>query len=118
MFLRASRYTDNYVTDKEFETLSPRVQEHIRRLAASNAAASGGMYTGFYTPAQAPTRFKRVGELPLKSLNDSVLHLLMHRDFVDWLRDKIYFERLVKKDPYIKSRLGFTAPNVFVMVLY
>ena len=55
-----SRYTENIVTDKEFESLSPRVQEHIRRLAASSAGQ--GMYAGFYTPASAPARFKRVGK--------------------------------------------------------
>ena len=37
---------------------------------------------------------------------------------LDWLRDKVYFERLIKKDPYIKNRLGYTAPNIYVMALY
>ncbi|KAI0085965.1 hypothetical protein BDY19DRAFT_895853 [Irpex rosettiformis] len=89
-------YTENNVTDKEFESLPPRVQEHIKRLAASNAAQQSGMYSGYFSPANVPSRFRRV----------------------DWLRDKVYFERLVKKDPYVKNRLGFSAPNTFVMMLY
>ncbi|KAI0344989.1 hypothetical protein BDW22DRAFT_1325595 [Trametopsis cervina] len=89
-------YTENYVTDKEFETLTPRVQEHIKRLAASNAATASGMYAGYFSPATMPSRFRRA----------------------DWLRDKLFFDRMTRKDPYVKSRLGFTAPNIFVMALY
>ncbi|KAI0689825.1 hypothetical protein BC835DRAFT_1367198 [Cytidiella melzeri] len=89
-------YTENTVTDKEFESLAPRVQEHVKRIAASNAAQQSGMYSGYFSPAAVPSRFRRV----------------------DWLRDKVYFERLTKKDPYVKNRLGFTASNIFVMMLY
>lgn len=56
-----NRYTENYVTDKEFESLTPRVQEHIKRLAAANAAQQNGMYTGYFSPANVPSRFRRVG---------------------------------------------------------
>lgn len=35
----------------------------------------------------------------------------------DWLRDKVFFEKLVRKDSYAKARLGFSAPNIFVMLL-
>lgn len=35
----------------------------------------------------------------------------------DWLRDRVYFEGLSKDDNYIQSRLGFKAPNIFVMDL-
>lgn len=85
-------YTENMVTDKEFETLSPRVQDQVRRHAA--ASANNGMYA-YFTPAQLPTRFRRV----------------------DWLRDKVFFEKLVRRDAYAKARLGFSAPNIFVMLL-
>ena len=36
---------------------------------------------------------------------------------VDWLREKVYFDGLVKDDSYARSRLGFKAPDVFVMEL-
>lgn len=35
----------------------------------------------------------------------------------DWLRERVYFEGLSRDDNYIKSRLGFKAPNIFVMDL-
>lgn len=35
----------------------------------------------------------------------------------DWLRERIYFEGLVKDDKYAKIRLGFSAPNIFLMQL-
>ncbi|KIP07477.1 hypothetical protein PHLGIDRAFT_19157 [Phlebiopsis gigantea 11061_1 CR5-6] len=85
-------YTENMVTDKEFESLPPRIQDQVRRNAA--ASASNGMFQ-YFSPAQLPTRFRRV----------------------DWLRDKVFFEKLVRRDPYAKSRLGFSAPNIFVMIL-
>ncbi|KAL4065194.1 hypothetical protein V8B97DRAFT_1945934 [Scleroderma yunnanense] len=87
-------YTENYITEQEFNSLPPRLQEHVKRVAANNQTAGNnwGMYYG--TPAP-PNRYKRV----------------------DWLRDKIYFDALVKKDTYAASRLGFRAPNIFVMNL-
>lgn len=59
-------------------------------------------------------RYRRVGECHISDL--SPVHTLMG-DFTDWLRDKIYFEGLSKKDHYTASRLGFKAPNIFVMNL-
>ncbi|EKM56087.1 uncharacterized protein PHACADRAFT_257154 [Phanerochaete carnosa HHB-10118-sp] len=85
-------YTENMVTDKEFESLAPRVQDQVRRHAA--ASANNGMFS-YFSPAQLPTRFRRV----------------------DWLRDKVFFEKLARRDPYAKARLGFSAPNIFVMLL-
>jgi hypothetical protein len=35
----------------------------------------------------------------------------------DWLREKVYFEGLVRKDSYTIARLGFAAPNIFCMQL-
>ncbi|KIO00137.1 hypothetical protein M404DRAFT_1004060 [Pisolithus tinctorius Marx 270] len=86
-------YTENYVSEQEFNSLPPRLQEHVKRAAANNQqAANWQMYYNTPTP---PSRYKRV----------------------DWLRDKIYFDYLTKKDTYSVSRLGFKAPNIFVMCL-
>ena len=61
-------YTEHYITEQEFNSLPPRLQEQVKRVAANNAAqASGngwGMYN--YTPAP-PNRYKRVGECRLSS---------------------------------------------------
>ncbi|KAF9228814.1 hypothetical protein BS17DRAFT_772548 [Gyrodon lividus] len=85
-------YTENYITEGEYNCLPPRLQEQVKRVSQNNQNAGGwGMYYG--TPA--PNRYKRV----------------------DWLRDKIFFDGLLKKDMYTLSRLGFKAPNIFVMNL-
>ncbi|KAF9533628.1 hypothetical protein CPB83DRAFT_485505 [Crepidotus variabilis] len=90
-------YTDNEIAEGEFGTLNPRMQEQVKRIAASNfqqlQQPSGGAW-GYYPPS-APDRLRRV----------------------DWLRDRVYFEGLVKDDHYAKTRLGFMAPNIFVMEL-
>ncbi|KII89401.1 hypothetical protein PLICRDRAFT_606564 [Plicaturopsis crispa FD-325 SS-3] len=86
-------YTENYVTEQEFNALPARLQEQVKRTAAHNPQSGWNMY---YAPASAaPNRFKRV----------------------DWLRERIYFEGLVKDDKYAKIRLGFSAPNIFLMQL-
>jgi hypothetical protein len=36
---------------------------------------------------------------------------------LDWLRERVFFEGLRKRDTYAVSRLGFKAPNIFVMDL-
>jgi hypothetical protein len=53
-------YTDNFVTEAEFNALPPRLQDQIRRVASHNAqSAWNGMY---YSPGQVnPNRFRRVG---------------------------------------------------------
>jgi len=84
-------YTDNYVTDGEFAALPPRLQEQVKRTAAHNAQTGWNMY---YSP-QAPNRFRRI----------------------DWLREKVYFDGLVKRDKYSVDRLGYKAPNIFVVQL-
>jgi hypothetical protein len=35
----------------------------------------------------------------------------------DWLREKVYFDGLAKKDPYSIQRLGYKAPNIFIVQL-
>lgn len=98
------------MNDKEFESLSPRVQDQVRRHAA--ASANNGMFS-YFSPAQLPTRFRRVG----KCLCYNNLALTQYPCDTDWLRDKVFFEKLVRRDQYAKSRLGFSAPNIFVMLL-
>lgn len=86
---------ENYVTDAEFASLPPRVQEQIKRIAVSNLAntAPAGTNAWYYPSAAPPARFKRV----------------------DWLRERVFFEALHRNDNYTISRLGFKAPNIFVM---
>jgi len=55
------RYTDNYVTDSEFSSLPPRLQDALRRTATNNQNNSAG-WNMYYTPAQVPNRYKRIGE--------------------------------------------------------
>ncbi|KAF8894818.1 hypothetical protein BD779DRAFT_1503095 [Infundibulicybe gibba] len=85
-------YTEYYVADPEFATLPPRYQEAVKRAAMHNTQPTGQYY---YQPPPPPNRYKRI----------------------DWLRDRIFFEGLKKMDHYCVSRLGFKAPNIFVMEL-
>jgi len=92
-------YTDHSITDTEFASLNGRAQEQLKRTAALNFQATQPQQSqawGYYPPAQpGPDRFRRV----------------------DWLRDRVYFEGLMRDDGYAKSRLGYKAPNIFVMEL-
>lgn len=105
-------YTGQMVTEAEFNKLPPRIQEHVKRTAAHNNQASGGGWGMYYSPAVAPNRYKRVGTFTRHV--DSVLSLLI---CPDWLRERIFFETLRKNDQYAISRLGFKAPNIFIMDL-
>ena len=61
MLIRSGlRYTDNYVTDSEFSSLPPRLQDALRRTATNNQNNSAG-WNMYYTPAQVPNRYKRIG---------------------------------------------------------
>jgi len=88
-------YTENYVTEPEFGALPPRLQEQVKRTAAHNLQGGNQWNQMYYTPAVAGNRFRRV----------------------DWLRERVYFEGLAKKDQYSINRLGYKAPNIFVMQL-
>ncbi len=37
--------------------------------------------------------------------------------FADWLRERVFFDKLIRKDGYSKARLGYSAPNIFVLSL-
>ena len=60
------------VTEKEFDSLPPRLQEQVRRYA-STAQGSGG-WNQYYTPQVAPTQFRRVGAFPLLFLPSPSAH--------------------------------------------
>lgn len=53
------RYGEKMVTEKEFDSLPTRLQEQVRRYAASSANQSWQQY---YSPQPTPTQFRRVGE--------------------------------------------------------
>lgn len=36
---------------------------------------------------------------------------------IDWFKDRYYFEGLKRDDRYAADRLGFKAPNIFIMEL-
>ncbi|KAI9059798.1 hypothetical protein FKP32DRAFT_1605945 [Trametes sanguinea] len=94
-------YSEKMVTDKEFESLPPRQQEQLRRYAAS--ASSAGNWGQFYSPAPAPpSSYRRAGTYGCAS---------------DWLREKVFFDRLTQNRNYAQQRLGYYAPNIFVLVL-
>ncbi|KAG6909593.1 hypothetical protein DXG01_016632 [Tephrocybe rancida] len=95
----------NTITSAEFTSLPPRVQDQIKRSSAhniqnSNAAAGGWPNGGGYYP---PTPIAPVSSDQLKRY--------------DWLRDRVFFEAMRKDDAYAVSRLGFKAPNIFVLDL-
>ncbi|KAI0078976.1 hypothetical protein K474DRAFT_1738810 [Panus rudis PR-1116 ss-1] len=82
----------NEVTQREFEALSPRSQDILRRYTAQRAQS--GVWSGQpYPPQYSPNRFKRY----------------------DWLLDKQYFDSMEREDRYAIQRLGFAAPNIFVV---
>ncbi|KAI0062070.1 hypothetical protein BV25DRAFT_1825933 [Artomyces pyxidatus] len=95
-------YTENIISEPEMLATSARMMERIKQVAARNAqaavsGASGQQWGGFYGGAAIPqpNRLKRV----------------------DWLCEAHYFDNMTKEDRYIEQRLGFTAPNIFVMKL-
>jgi len=91
-------YTEHDITEAEFSKLNQRSQDQLRRSAATNLQASQPQtqaWGGYYTPAAQPERLRRV----------------------DWLRERVYFEGLSRDDNYARQRLGYRAPNVFIMDL-
>lgn len=117
------RYSQNNITDAEFNSLPGRMQEAVRRTAQHHAQqlASNQWGGGYYPAAAPPTNsFKRYGlfdSLPSPNFTAQTDWPPFHPD---WLRDRVMFDRLIKgpeDERYIKDRLGFVAPNIFVMEL-
>jgi hypothetical protein len=88
------------------------LQEQVKRAASHNAQGGASGWNLYYSPAVATSRYKRVGELLIVVYFLSVIYI-----FIDWLRERTYFEGLVKRDSYAVTRLGYKAPNIFVMQL-
>ncbi|TFK67134.1 hypothetical protein BDN72DRAFT_888970 [Pluteus cervinus] len=86
-------YTENYVTDAEFNALPPRLQEQVKRIALHNQQVGAQGWNAYYAPAVHPGRYRRV----------------------DWFRERSFFEGLKREDAYAVAKLGFRAPNIFVM---
>ncbi|KAJ3740484.1 hypothetical protein DFH05DRAFT_1559674 [Lentinula detonsa] len=86
-------YSEHHTTDAEFASLPLRLQDQVKRTATMRVA--GGSWQAYHTPAAPPVRFKRF----------------------DWLRERTFFDRLQRKDAYATQRLGYKAPNIFVMEL-
>ncbi|KZS98730.1 hypothetical protein SISNIDRAFT_403903 [Sistotremastrum niveocremeum HHB9708] len=82
-------YTENPITDAEFNVLPPRWQDNVRRYAMTNQQAMGNPY------GANGGRLRRC----------------------DWLRDKTWFESIHTEEKYVRDRLGFSAPNIFVLDL-
>ncbi|KAF8823738.1 hypothetical protein HHX47_DHR9000236 [Lentinula edodes] len=53
-------YSDHHVTDAEFASLPPRLQDQVKRTATMRG--TGGNWSAYYTPAAPPARFKRFGK--------------------------------------------------------
>lgn len=86
-------YTDSPLTDTEFLSFTPVMQERIKRVATHREA---GGYNQFFQQALVPpNRCRRI----------------------DCLEGLIFFQLLKRDDDAAKKRLGFTAPNVFVLEL-
>ncbi|KAG5642328.1 hypothetical protein DXG03_003003 [Asterophora parasitica] len=113
-----NEYTQETITDAEFNSINPRLQENIKR--AAHALLHGPYANSYYTAAPPPpATIKRISKLL------SVCLLAMRRGMNSlllcplpgWLRERHWFESLQKDDSYVISRLGFKAPNIFVLSL-
>jgi len=90
-----STYGENTITEAEWTSLGVREQERVKRASIHNQMnANPNMPYGYpFSPATEAKNFRRS----------------------DWLRDKIFFDGLEIDDEYAAKRLGFKAPNIFVM---
>jgi hypothetical protein len=71
------------------------------------------------TPGRRITH-RRLCPIGLSVLVRQVFEVLFfsHSDHLaDWLRERVFFEALKKSDQYVIGRLGFRAPNIFLMDL-
>jgi len=90
-------YGDHNITEAEWKSLPVREQERVRRANMTNqmnANPAAGWNPAYFSPPAANAKnFRRA----------------------DWLKDKIFFDGLEQDDDYSAKRLGFKAPNVFIM---
>ncbi|KAF7359117.1 hypothetical protein MSAN_01253200 [Mycena sanguinolenta] len=104
---------ETYVTDPEFGSLPPRLQEQVKRMAAHNNQASqwGGYYA--HTPAVAPNRYKRVGASPFRSLLPS---FIQDPSFlrIDWLCGNGCSSRVSGRATAMRSRGLDSRPRIFL----
>lgn len=92
------RYTDNAITEAEFNELPPREQDRVQRVALKREAGrSANGFMGQWDAAStvALSRCKRI----------------------DWLHGRVFFDGLERDDEFAKKRLGYSAPNVFKLTL-
>ncbi|KAJ3731682.1 hypothetical protein DFJ43DRAFT_1155356 [Lentinula guzmanii] len=107
-------YSDHHVTDAEFASLPLRLQDQVKRTSALRGAG-GSWQAAYYTPAAPPATFKRFGKISDGFLWISVIDDVLVQS--DWLRERTFFDRLQRNDSYATQRLGYKAPNIFVMEL-
>ncbi|KAH8824533.1 hypothetical protein DL96DRAFT_1614354 [Flagelloscypha sp. PMI_526] len=88
------RDLQHQITDPEIVSLPPRLQDQITRTSTSRQSDAHSQWGGHYYSAAATAG---------------------HRLRCDWYRDKHFFERMFTNDGYCQKRLGFAAPNCFVM---
>jgi len=87
-------YTDNFVTEGEFSALPPIMQDRVKRTAVTREM--GGMMGHYPSVANFPiNRIRRI----------------------DWIRERVFFNGLERDDDFARKRLGFAAPNIFVLHL-
>jgi len=89
-------YSELLLTEAEFTSIPPTHQERVRRAASNREVGSTGWTGQYYGQAPVPAaRCRRI----------------------DWLRDRVFFDGMERDDEFARSRLGFAAPNVFVLSL-
>ncbi|KIY48223.1 hypothetical protein FISHEDRAFT_43787 [Fistulina hepatica ATCC 64428] len=85
-------YGDNFITEAELNSVGARLKHVIQRQAMSRMNV-GGWGSGGFSPAVPVNQIRRV----------------------DWLRDHLFLDGVKHNSTYIKGRLGFDAPNIFIM---
>lgn len=88
-------YSRTPLTEQEFKMLSVREKERVKRMALLRE--NNGQYGS--------TR-SALNEIPVERCRR-----------IDWLGGKTLFDGLEKDDKFVKSRLGFAAPNILVLSL-
>jgi hypothetical protein len=108
------RYGDHNMTEAEWNSLPVREQERVRRANMTNqmnANPTAGWNQAYFSPpAMNSKNFRRADWLKDKMSvhNWQLLRLLTH--FIT-----SFFDGLEQDDDYSAKRLGFKAPNVFIM---